>query len=280
MKLTRIILFGLGISCLIAVQSLWAQAGIRQRKKPQMKLPLVSLGIYSSGGYAANTELSRMINEVSEAGRRTGHYATASMPANITYGGGAVLRHFANYYPPLRFLGIQVSTDFYFFENAETGIAINGDPKQEISFKFNAHSAMTHSAAFIFNVYRSSGFIAHLGTGVLLTQETFTFSSSTPTASASFDVSGTSFGWSWFATLEFKLFRYGNLFTELHLRYLPVSKLTASNGQILQQTKPTGLPASEKNATVLELKDTSEPEDTSWDQNGLLFRIGVHFYYW
>ncbi len=241
---------------------------------------MVTLGVYGLTGAVFNSALGNMIKSVNESGRFTGNYATSSQPANLNFGGGVMARHFFSYLGgALARLGFQASADFYFFENGRAGMALNGDPKEEQSYEYGSHSALTFSGAAVYNVYRHSHFAVHLGAGALLSTERFTLSQVIPTGgSGSFELEGTGLGIDTFATFEVKAFKHMNLFIEAHLRYLPVTEFKSSDG-FLQSVTPTGVATNEDNPSVLEVRNVENPESISWDQTGAQLRIGVNFFY-
>lgn len=264
---------------LFAASTVLAQAGIKARKKPQLKLPMISFGLYGSSGFGLNSEISNTIQAYNNAGRETGNLATAAKRSNLYGGGGAQIRHFFHWLD-FDYLGLQASGDFHFFENGQVGFNTAGDPKQETIYDFKSRNMITVNVAAIATIYRAAKFATHVGLGGLYSIEKLTFSETLPTGtSTDAKLKGKGFGFNAFFAFDYKIGRNFNLFAEVHARILTITKLEGStdNGDVVLQNETLSGVTNEPN-TVLRTASTTDPNKLSWSQGGAQIKVGTYFY--
>ena len=257
--------------------SLFARQTLEKKEAaPTIERPMLSLGLHVNAGYANNKPFHDSLESLSSQSFTTKNLASGRHDMNYYYGGGVTLRHFLTYLEPVSFLGVYYSLNYHLREAGRASIDPAGDPSLRISYNYSGHKSLNHSGGIVANVFRRGNLGVNLGLGVVIANESFEYSSSSPTTVDSATLKGSGFGGEFSASIEYKLLSFLNLFASVHLQAVTIKSYDKVNGKAFTRAAPEGLTSD--NAQLFQMV-ANDNTDVYWDQNGYNIRIGSYVYF-
>lgn len=236
-----------------------------------MKKPLLSLGLFASGGYAMNTTYHASQEDLAKWGRLTENPQSSAKPSHFNGGGGASLRHYFTWWNPLSDFGLEVSGRWSLFENAQTGYLTKGDATLPNDVRISSHQSIDLETILLWRAFAGESVAFDFTFGFTYAIESF---QATRTVSGvtvlNSDIKGTGIGGSLGFQLEFLLANYVNLFGRLQFDFVPVSDLQ-DNGFGRETITAAG-------QLVKIYTPATNAKDAPWDHHGVTLRVGAYFY--